>query len=147
METIILCKEHLPKEKFDHSLRVAINVFNSPTTVYMSIIERELIFSLALIHDMIEDTDCNIDTIVNTIDSGSNITYLKQALELLTHDKKVDSYETYIKKIRDTATKGGFYSQAAFYVKQADMKDHLEQEETLTDALKEKYYPVIKYLL
>ena len=52
-------------------------------------------------------------------------------------------YIKYIKKIRD-------YSDTkpeAYWVKMADMKDHLSQTDTLTDKLKEKYLTALPYLL
>ena len=52
-------------------------------------------------------------------------------------------YIEYIKRIKKWADT----RQEAYWVKLADMKDHLAQTETLTDKLKEKYLAALPYLL
>ena len=66
---------------------------------------------------------------------------LIETVKLLTHDKEKESYEDYIIKI---FSGDDYYAQEA---KRADIKDHLSREETLTQKLKDKYYPIIKYVL
>lgn len=69
--------------------------------------------------------------------------YIKKCLELLTRDKEKVSYEDYLSNI-----KKNFNSYPEVYwVKMADMKDHLSQKATLTDKLKEKYLKALPCLL
>lgn len=99
--------------------------------------EKELrkLWKIGILHDILEDTDCPIEELSLTGFEFSTI-------QLLTHNKKeIPSYSEYIMKIVES---DNFYAKA---VKRADMKDHLSREATLTDYLKDKYYPVIKYLL
>lgn len=66
-------------------------------------------------------------------------------LLLLTHDKENMSYDEYCKRIKDSVnTPAG---KLAWFVKIADMKDHLNKTDTLTDKLKEKYLSGLRYLL
>lgn len=90
---------------------------------------------LAIMHDLLEDTDFDISTF-------SINYYLEDCLKILTKDPK-NSYEEYIKNIKEKYT----YRPEAYWVKLADMKDHICQTETLTDKLKEKYLSAIPYLL
>ena len=90
--------------------------------------------SLAIMHDLWEDTKypkgCGLDE------------EFAKCLELLTKKKDAD-YIDYVKEIKK-------YSDThpmAYWVKIADMKDHLTQSETLTDKLKEKYLKALPHLL
>ena len=91
-------------------------------------------------HDLLEDTNFEFP-----IDSATddNEWYINDCLELLTMDKEKNTYEDYLKNI-----KSKFISYPeAYWVKMADMKDHLMQRDTLTDKLKDKYLAAIPYLL
>jgi hypothetical protein len=95
---------------------------------------------LAIMHDLLEDTNFEFP-----IDSATddNEWYINDCLELLTMDKEKNTYEDYLKNI-----KSKFISYPeAYWVKMADMKDHLMQRDTLTDKLKDKYLAAIPYLL
>ena len=70
--------------------------------------------------------------------------YFKNALILLTKPKEV-SYVDYCKELRCTDFTN--WKMCAYWVKLADMKDHLCQKETLTDKLKEKYLEGLAELL
>jgi hypothetical protein len=52
-------------------------------------------------------------------------------------------YLEYLKKIRDFSN----IRPEVYWVKMADMKDHLFQIETLMDSFKEKYLKALPYLL
>lgn len=87
-------------------------------------------------HDILEDTSCpekELQLILTEFEF--------RTIKLLTHNKKEQEYREYILDITESSN---FYALA---IKRADMKDHLSKEATLTDYLKDKYYPVIKYLL
>ena len=68
-----------------------------------------------------------------------------EALKFLTKPKDM-KYTEYCKKLRP-----GYHAtdaqRCAYYVKIADMKDHLAQTETLTDRLKKKYLEGLAELL
>ena len=53
------------------------------------------------------------------------------------------NYVEYIDAIKSSADK----CQEAYWVKIADMKDHLSQTDTLTDKLKKKYLAALAHLL
>lgn len=97
---------------------------------------KEECLALAVMHDLWEDTDyprgCGLGE------------YFEKALNLLTKPKDMD-YIEYIKKIRDTACTN--WRMCAWWVKLADMKDHLAQTETLTEKLRDKYLAALPYLL
>lgn len=63
---------------------------------------------------------------------------------ILTKDKE-QSYVDYCIEIKNSISL--FSGQLAYWVKLADMKDHLSKTETLTDKLKAKYLEGLAYLL
>lgn len=92
--------------------------------------------ALAVMHDLIEDTDYHGESL------GNRFEYFNECLRLITKPKNID-YITYVKRIRECSdTKPEVY-----WVKMADIKDHLSQTETLTEKLKEKYLNALPYLL
>jgi (p)ppGpp synthase/HD superfamily hydrolase len=99
-------------------------------------------YAVALCHDLVEDGYCTEEEIKETFGGDA---LMISAIDLLTHDKKTMSYESYIKRIKNYS----FCDRGivAYWVKIADMKDHLMQTETLTDKLKEKYLLGLKELL
>lgn len=68
--------------------------------------------------------------------------YIYECLKILAWDKK-DTYEDYIKNIKKNR---GIYPEA-YWVKIADIKDHLIQKETLEDGAMEKYIAALLQLL
>ncbi|GEA37476.1 hypothetical protein Ccl03g_31890 [Enterocloster clostridioformis] len=68
----------------------------------------------------------------------------KLALKSLTKPINI-SYECYCNRLRDT--KNTSWKICAYWVKLADIKDHLNLTDTLTDKLKEKYLSGLRYLL
>ena len=54
-------------------------------------------------------------------------------------------YEDYCRRIRNSADKD--YGLCAWFVKLADIKDHLSLTKTLTPKPKEKYLSGLRYLL
>lgn len=128
---IRMAHDYYQKDTFDHSMRVMTHI------VTMNIIPHEIqetCIALAVMHDLKEDTDWT---------GGGLSDHFCKCLELLTHDKSKDTYEEYLTKIKK-------YSETypeAYFVKLADMWDHLEQADTLTVKLKEKYLNGLRYLL
>lgn len=125
-----MAKMYYKPETYAHALRVAQYVAENPMIPYEKMDD---CIALAIMHDLKEDTAWR---------GGGLDEYFSECLNLITKPKEMN-YIDYIKKIHD-------YSDAmpeAYWVKLADMKDHLTQIETLTDKLKEKYLAALPYLL
>lgn len=129
---LMMAKEHYPEDKYKHALRVMQYVAENDMIPYEY---REECVSLAIMHDLIEDTEYT--------GSGLPENFYK-ALKLLTKPKDQE-YITYIKNIKETCHTN--WRMCVYWVKLADIKDHLAQTETLTDRLKEKYLKALPYLL
>jgi len=145
-KVIALATEWYSKNKLAHSMRVASYALQEANLLGYDIQEVEEIFQVAILHDILEDTECPRNTVLEVLHYQS----LMDALERLTH-KEEDSYEEYIIKLCDNSNvhdemqvKSLAYAKI---IKRADMKDHLMLEETLSDKLRQKYFPIVKYLL
>lgn len=128
--------KHYSPSQMCHALQVAEYAVEDNS--YLAS-EKELrkLWKIGVLHDILEDTDCPVEELKSILTGFEFST-----VQLLTHNKReISSYSEYIMKI---VKSDNFYAKA---VKRADMKDHLSREATLTDYLKDKYYPVIKYLL
>ena len=90
---------------------------------------------LSVMHDLLEDTE---------YDPSELPPNFKKALELITKPDDL-TYDEYCLKIHNRAKQD--YGLCAWFVKLADMKDHLSQVDTLTPKLKEKYLSGLRYLL
>lgn len=132
-----LCKKHYEPETYEHCKRVANLIRKNPHRAWCEE-DTNYLYSLALCHDLFEDTECT------SYEIGQCFRYSYSRfindLDILTQKNK----ETYIEYIKRICKCG---SKEAYFVKLADMKDHLTQTETLTDKLKKKYYEAIPYLL
>lgn len=125
----------LDKKTYDHSLRVMLYVMcneSIPTHLHDDCI------ITAIAHDLIEDCKISIGDLPPIRD------VIADALDLLTKPEGYP-YEDYIKEIKSAYGKD--YGKIAYWVKMADMKDHLAQKETLTPKLKEKYLEALPFLL
>lgn len=127
-----VAKKYYPKDKYDHAIRVMQYVADNEMIPQQY---REDCLVLAVMHDLIEDTEY----LGNALPENTN-----KALNLLTKPKDKD-YIEYIKEIRDTSHIN--WRMCAWWVKLADMKDHLAQTETLTEKLRDKYLAALPYLL
>lgn len=132
----------------DDALKIAAKYYNKKTLVHAKrvlyfIMDSKTIpariktdcYCLAVMHDLLEDTD------YDPKDLPPNF---KKALELITKPEDL-SYDEYCLKIHNRAKQD--YGLCAWFVKLADMKDHLSQIDTLTSRLKEKYLRGLRYLL
>lgn len=128
-----LSEKWYPKNKYYHALRVAGFAF--AMAQYDNRIDPKDAFLVGLAHDLLEDTECPPDELVDIIG-----TILFSSVSILTKDDEM-KYEDYIQDILKSN------DPLAILVKRADMKDHLTQTETLTDKLKNKYLPVVGVLL
>lgn len=127
-----MAKKYYLENTYNHALRVMQFVADNEVIPYEY---REECICLAVMHDLIEDTEYT--------GSGLPENFYK-ALKLLSKQKG-DNYIDYIKKIKDTQYTN--WRMCAYWVKLADMKDHLSQVDTLTDALKDKYLKALPHLL
>ena len=126
-----MAKQYYKPKTYDHALRVATYVADN------ALIPDECMddcISLAIMHDLLEDT---VYGEFNDVPIR-----LEPGMKIITHIKG-ESYIDYIKHIADKKD----ICPEAWWVKLADMKDHLAQTETLTDKLKEKYVAALPYLL
>lgn len=128
-------KQHYTEDGFAHAIRVATYISENELIPYE---RRDFCFTLALLHDLEEDTEFKL----NSVSGLEEQERLGRCLKLLTKEKGED-YIEYIKRIKDNVT----MYQEAYWVKLADMKDHLAQTETLTEKLKDKYLRALPYLL
>lgn len=131
-EALRLAKHYYTEEGYNHAMRVAGYVAEMKMISYNY---QDECVALAIMHDLVEDTEYKPIQLPE---------YFKKALELLTKPEGI-SYNEYCKLLKESTTTT--YGQCAYYVKLADMKDHLSQKETLTDRLKEKYLEGLAELL
>lgn len=126
-------KQYYNPDTYKHALRVASFVADN---IFISDSKMDNCIILAIMHDLEEDTNWDRNK-CSELDK-----YLKESIGLITQGKDI-SYIEYIKNIKENMV---LYPEV-YWVKIADMKDHLTQTETLTDKLKEKYIEALPYLL
>lgn len=131
-EAAKIAGKYYDNKTFNHAVRVVDHVVKNPAIpIYL----QEDCICLAYMHDLLEDTD---------YDPSDWPPYFRKELELISKPKDMD-YKAYCKRIHDSAdTDEGM---CVWFVKLADMKDHLSQVDTLTPRLKEKYLSGLRYLL
>lgn len=136
IEAVRIANKYLPPKKLIHSMRVAQYAMEDYNLYEYPMIEKvEDVFVTALLHDVVEDTEC---TFKDLLDSGIP-QYIVNYLKSLTKEPE-EEYNSYIKRCAAGHA-------MAVIVKRADIKDHLSLTETLTDKLKEKYIAALPYLL
>lgn len=132
-------KGKLDEKTYTHSIRVANYAIENPIfNCCRGLIKEDLLYIIALLHDVVEDSNTTFSEISDTLKMDE--IFIKRTLGRLTKSK-LEDYNTYITKLRES---NDIY---AYIVKLADMKDHLEQTGTLTDKLKEKYLKALPILL
>lgn len=127
-----IAKEFYSEKGYAHAMRVMQYVADNDLIPHEY---KDECIALAIMHDLMEDTSYT--------GSGLPENFYK-SLTLLTKLKDMD-YIEYIKDIKKTNYT--HWGMCAYWVKLADMKDHLSQTETLTEKLKEKYLRALPYLL
>ena len=128
-----MAKQYYKPETYKHALRVAGYVAENPM---IPDDKMDDCIALAIMHDLIEDTEYTGGCF------SSEHCRFEECLNLLTKPKDMD-YIEYVEEIRN-------YSRTnpeSYWVKMADIKDHLSQTETLTDKLKDKYLAALPSLL
>lgn len=134
----LIVKTYYDEQTYNHVQRVANFIrYDAKMKDYDNDF-KDYCIALALCHDLFEDTDIPKNIFNEELTKG---------IEILTRKSK-ESYIKYCDRIN--LRNKSYYNhidRAAWYVKLADMKDHLTQTETLTDKLKAKYLEGITYLL
>lgn len=130
-DALRIAKKYYPQDKLDHALRVATYVAENRFIPYDL---RDECVALAIMHDLLEDTEFNPGYLPDNF---------QLALSLLTKPSDL-SYDEYCKRFKKDYLDSYL---CAYWVKLADMKDHLSLTDTLTDKLKEKYLSGLRYLL
>ena len=134
-----IAKRFYDEKTYEHATRVAVFAREDPRIMLHEANFRDFCYALAICHDLFEDTDCPRDAFDEELVEG---------IEILTK-KPDESYVDYCKRIsmRDSDYFMRDVELAAWYVKLADIKDHLSQQATLTKKLKAKYLQGMAYLL
>lgn len=137
----VVCDKWYPKKKKEHCAAVEALAMADPMFFTLSDEQKFFVKALAYAHDVIEDTDCPLDDLIECIDIDGEFERLDfvRDLTLLTHQKG----EEYYKYVSDIVNSRRIF---AVMVKRADMMDHLQRKVTLTEKLKKKYFPVIPML-
>lgn len=130
---LALAEKFYTNKKYKHACRVASYAV-AGCQGNLEVMEFDAMV-VGIAHDLLEDTDIPVDALREVLTKEQF-----EAVWILTKDDDQD-YEDYIESIINSNNK------LAFIVKKADMKDHLTLTATLTDKLKEKYFPVLKYFL
>lgn len=130
-DALRIAKKHYPQDKLNHAIRVAIYVAENRFIPYHL---RDECVALAIMHDLLEDTEFN---------PGGLPENFQSALLILTKPSEL-TYDEYCTRFKQHDTNDYL---CAYWVKLADMKDHLSLTDTLTDKLKEKYLSGLRYLL
>ena len=126
-----MAKKYYKPDTYEHALRVASYVADN-TMIPKGLMD--ICISIAIMHDLIEDTH---------YEEFENIpSELKDGLSIISKDKNTD-YNDYVHYIANNKRS----CPEAYFVKLADMKDHLAQTETLTEKLRNKYLAALPYLL
>lgn len=127
-----LAKKYYDKNTFAHALRVAGYVAHNKAIPAEF---RDECICLAVMHDLLEDTD------YTPYNLPANF---EVALKLLTKPKEMP-YREYCSNLQCDEEMDA--KICAYFVKLADMKDHLSLKDTLTEKLKAKYLEGLAELL
>jgi len=134
-DAIEIAKNNYSKIQYDHARCVLYNFTFSPLVERLSYEEFKFGQCVALLHDILEDTDYKFKP--EHID-------IKNAVEKLTN--KHLEYAKYCRTIKRMAVEDN-NNLVIYIVKLADISDHLQRKATLTDKLKEKYLSGLAELL
>ncbi len=137
-EVINICKKYYNEKQFAHAERVA-NYISEMEYIINDDELFKLCRQLAFAHDLIEDTDCSYSEFEEDLDLKIGLAYITCSAP--------NFYEDYIHAIKNIAIRGDFVGRAVWFVKLADMADHLNLKDTLTDKLKVKYLNALSILL
>lgn len=138
-------------KEISHCCRVAAYV-SAKDDYFRSGKEFDFVKGVALLHDYLEDTKASkvsdipaLDAFLETVAEEEIahqqlIKKTKMVLERLTR-KPDQSYDDYMQSIIHCD------DPWVFVVKQADMRDHFAEIDTLTEKLRDKYLPYVSYFM
>lgn len=129
---LVMARKFYDAKTYNHAMRVATFVAENPLIHEENM---EDCIALAIMHDLWEKTEFPKSAIKNKL-------RFREGLELLTKPKETD-YFVYIKNIKECADT----NPEAYWVKVAEIKDHLSETDGLTEKLREKYLVALLYLL
>ncbi|MCI8408056.1 MAG: hypothetical protein HFJ09_02135 [Lachnospiraceae bacterium] len=129
---LVMARKFYDAKTYNHALRVATYVAENPMIHEENM---ENCIALAIMHDLWKETDFPKSAMKNEL-------RFRECLELLTKPEDMD-YIVYIKNIKEYSD----INPEAYWVKMADIKDHLFPTDVLTEKLKEKYLAALSYLL
>jgi (p)ppGpp synthase/HD superfamily hydrolase len=139
IKALSLAEKHYPKKKLQHAIRVAGYAVEIASRDSRKGLQKHLnedyAFTVGILHDLVEDTEVRMEE----IDYNFPIE-IAEAVEILTKPDDV-AYTDYIDNLLESE------NILAYWVKKADMKDHLSLKDTLTDRLKQKYLEGLAELL
>lgn len=127
-----LARQYYDEETYAHALRVAGYVVDNKA---IPADFKDECICLAIMHDLLEDTDYTPYNLPANFEI---------ALKYLTKSKGM-SYKEYCRNLQCDKETGS--KICAYFVKLADMKDHLSLKDTLTEKLKAKYLERMAELL
>lgn len=135
------------KKTQEHVERVAEYIHNNPL---IPAGKKDYYENVAILHDIIEDNKDKIPTSIFSKEYSLALFYLTK-LDNVSYDEYCDKLNlTHYFAADGSSTLNCIQEEAlkcAWWVKLADMKDHLMLTDTLTDKLKEKYLSGLRYLL
>lgn len=132
-------KKFYDEKTYQHAMRVAGYV--SQNYAIPDVLVSDCV-ALAIMHDLLEDTNFEINDTRLCSDEYSQFVI---ALKFLTKEKD-ESYREYCELLSSNSCTNPA-RLCAYFVKLADMKDHLNLKSTLTDKLKNKYLEGLAILL
>lgn len=127
---VAMAKCHHDPKGYRHAVRVAEYVSNNP--MIPEEIKQDCI-ALAYMHDLLEDTDFSL--------AGLSDKFVRW-MYIISRRKDQD-YLDYVRNIKNKAAS----DPQTYWVKLADIKDHLMLKDTLTDRLWDKYLDALRILL
>lgn len=136
-------------KEISHCCRVAVYVSEKDWTLRYK--EFGFVKGIALLHDYLEDAKVDkisdipilesfLDDVASATEHYQDIERVKRALERLTR-KQDQTYDDYMQSIIHCS------DEWVFIVKQADMRDHFAEFDTLTEKLRDKYLPYVSYFM
>ena len=132
-------KKFYDEKTYQHAMRVSGYI--SQNYAIPDILVSDCI-ALAIMHDLLEDTKFEIN---DTQLHREEYSQFVLALKFLTKEKD-ETYKEYCKCLSSNSCTT-LAHLCAYFVKLADMKDHLNLKDTLTDRLKNKYLEGLAILL
>ena len=125
----------LPESTYTHTERVVRLAVDTGEYIAMDEESRTRVRDAAWLHDVVEDTTVMLGTLLNLGIEWATV----EAVRLLTRPASL-TYNQYIGEIAQSG------NVVALMVKVADLRDHLNQKETLPASLKSRYEAALEIL-